>query len=617
MKQPLLAHINAPRIRHLALAALLYLVSQCSPVSAQEAQNPIISEFLASNQSGLVDNLGRTSDWIEIWNPTTNAVATEGLFLTDDPESPGKWALPEGRLEPNSYQIIFASGLDEIDSDGAWHANFRISADSDGFLALTRRTNDRYEPLSLFDRYPKQEPDVSFGIPPGFPDRVVYFQEPTPGRPNQRNNLEGFVADTEFSIDRGFYTEPIKVTISSATQGATIVYTTDGSRPTTRNGTQIAAGSEETAPSHEVAITTTTTLRAMAFRSGFAPTNVDTQTYIFPDKVLQQDDAFHAIGSGVRWGHAGPDWEMDPDITQHPDPEIRPEPSDLLRIPTVSLGLDFDEMFGSNGIYIAGQSVERATSVEYLSPDLTQDSTVASVRGFQIDGTVQIVGGSSPNRWKSDKLSLRLKFENDLEYPVFGRDAVDRFDTLVLDARLNNVWHYGGGVEPTGQRNRAQYVRDQYTANLHNQMGGSSPHGHHVHVYLNGIYWGIHTLHERPDDNFAASYLGGDNEDYDSIKHRPDDVLQGSSQNYLQLHSLADQIRSSDNGFESMQALLDLPDFIAYMLVNYYVANTDWAHHNWYSSYNRVSPDGRWRFHSWDAEKGLHRVTDDRTNRND
>src|SRR2546421_737313 len=32
---------------------------------------PIITEFLADNTSGLVDNHGHTSDWIEIYNPTS------------------------------------------------------------------------------------------------------------------------------------------------------------------------------------------------------------------------------------------------------------------------------------------------------------------------------------------------------------------------------------------------------------------------------------------------------------------------------------------------------------------------------------------------------------------
>jgi hypothetical protein len=112
--------------------------------------------------------------------------------------------------------------------------------------------------------------------------------------------------------------------------------------------------------------------------------------------------------------------------------------------------MNFDEMFGRGGIYIAGQSVEKEVSAEWLNPESNPQSP-NEVDGFQTDGTIQIVGGSSPQRWKSDKLSMRLKFHKDLEYPVFGDDATDRFDTLVIDARLNNVWHYGGGVEPVGQ----------------------------------------------------------------------------------------------------------------------------------------------------------------------
>jgi hypothetical protein len=169
----------------------------------------------------------------------------------------------------------------------------------------------------------------------------------------------------------------------------------------------------------------------------------------------------------------------------------------------------------------------------------------------------------------------------------------------------------------SARRERAQYVRDQYAANLHNAMGGTSPHGQHAHVMINGIYWGIHTVHERPDDNFVASYLGGKNEDYDSIKHRPNDVLQGSSENYNQLHSLAGRDLSIQENYAAVEAILHIDDFIDYMLMNYYIGNGDWAHHNWYASFNRVDPNGKWRFHSWDAEKGLHSVNNNVTGRND
>ena len=40
-----------------------------------------------------------------------------------------------------------------------------------------------------------------------------------------------------------------------------------------------------------------------------------------------------------------------------------------------------------------------------------------------------------------------------------------------------------------------------------------------MHLYLNGIYWGIYSVHERPDQHFTADYLGGEEEDWDVLKH--------------------------------------------------------------------------------------------------
>ena len=66
-----------------------------------------------------------------------------------------------------------------------------------------------------------------------------------------------------------------------------------------------------------------------------------------------------------------------------------------------------------------------------------------------------------------------------------------------------------------------------------------------------------------------------------------------------------------------MQSLLAIDDFIDYMVMNYYIGNSDWAHQNWYASYHRTDSGGRWRYHSWDAEKGLHNVQDNVTGRDD
>ena len=71
------------------------------------------------------------------------------------------------------------------------------------------------------------------------------------------------------------------------------------------------------------------------------------------------------------------------------------------------------------------------------------------------------------------------------------------------------------------------------------------------------------------------------------------------------------------SNYAAVQQKLDIDDFIDYMLVNYYAGNTDWAHKNWYASFNRVDANGRWRFHSWDAEHTFKNVSDNVTGRID
>ena len=149
-------------------------------------------------------------------------------------------------------------------------------------------------------------------------------------------------------------------------------------------------------------------------------------------------------------------------------------------------------------------------------------------------------------------------------------------------------------------------------------MDGAAPHSRFVHLYLNGLYWGMYDMHERPDEHFSAEYYGGTNEDYDSIKHLYDDtsgtdsdfdgdpyndnITGGDDANLHAMFALARTDLSQQSNYEALAGMLDIDDFIDYMLMNFYVGNTDWAHKNWYATYNRNDPDGRWRYHSWDAE---------------
>lgn len=568
-----------------------------------------INEIMAANATGLKTRVRAsaeaafagtqlTPDWIELHNVTAADFDLSGYALTDDADVPMKWQFPAGTIVPASgYLLVYADQLPvadpALDESGRLHANFKLGVDGE-YLALVGPSG---EPVDGWEQgFPTQRADLSYGVATDL--QAGYLHAVTPGAANS-DRYPGVVADTKFDHDRGYYDQPIQVAISTETAGAVIRYTTDGTNPTATTGILYSG---------PIGVQTTTIVKAAAFKDGLLASAVDSQSYLYGSDILQQTGAGL---NAVAWGHKGADWAMDPTIVNHADPELRPELADFERIPTVSMSMNFAEMFGAQGIYIRGEDVEKQISFEYFDPNRPGN-------GVQTISTVQIVGGSSPERWKSDKLSMRVRFtedvgESELVYPVFGADAAKAFDTLVLDARLNNVWHYGGGSEADAQRARAEYLRDEYAADLQRAVGGVSTHSQHVHLYINGIYWGMHALHERPDENFAETYLGGQAEDYDVVKHVFSDVVSGTNAKYREMFTVVGSTGNlTDEKYQAISDLLDVDDFINYMLVNFYGGNGDWDHHNWYASRNRV--DGKWRFHSWDAEKILQNVNDNVTN---
>jgi len=75
-----------PRIPVLVL--LIFL----APAGGEGAlAGPEISEFMAANTSGLVDEDGDPSDWIELTNPDSVPVDLAGWRLTDSPANSSIW----------------------------------------------------------------------------------------------------------------------------------------------------------------------------------------------------------------------------------------------------------------------------------------------------------------------------------------------------------------------------------------------------------------------------------------------------------------------------------------------------------------------------------------------
>ena len=109
--------------------------------------------------------------------------------------------------------MVFASGENirdtALDENGFLHTNFGLGANGD-YLAITAVDGSPIHEYS--PGYPVQTADVSYGL---VDDQQLYFGTPTPGTPNGLG-VTGFVADTSFSVKRGYFTEPFDVTFTTA-----------------------------------------------------------------------------------------------------------------------------------------------------------------------------------------------------------------------------------------------------------------------------------------------------------------------------------------------------------------------------------------------------------------
>lgn len=118
---------------------------------------PRITEFLASNDSGLQDEDGAYSDWIEIHNPDQTAIDLAGWHLTDDPTTLNRWTFPSVSIPAGEYLVVFASNKERT-LTSPLHTNFKLSAGGE-YLALVSPS------LAITSEFtfPEQSPDVSFG----------------------------------------------------------------------------------------------------------------------------------------------------------------------------------------------------------------------------------------------------------------------------------------------------------------------------------------------------------------------------------------------------------------------------------------------------------------------
>ncbi|MCH2064521.1 MAG: lamin tail domain-containing protein [Roseibacillus sp.] len=508
--------------------------------------NVVINELMASNRSGLTDEDGDYSDWIELLNKDNSAVNLLGWSLSDDIDQPGKFILPEIILQPGGRLLVMASGKDRSPAGEAEiHTNFKLAVSGE-YLGLFPPELPREAADEIAPSYPVQRNDHSYGRES---DGEIwrYFASPTPRVSNGPQPLiRGLLDSPHFSSPRGLYDQPFNLRLTSPDPQAVIRYTADGSEPTSRNGTIYSA---------PIPVESTRIIRAAAFRTDYLSSEIITHSYFYD------------------------------------------ESSAIRSLPIVSVSTDDSNLWGPTGIQTPGNAAqrgiawERPASVELIRQDQS---------GFQENCGIRVQGGDhiraryNPNSAPpASKYSFRIYFRGDygatmLHFPFFEGSEVKVFDRFTLRAGMND--------------HSNPFVLDEMVRRMQIATGNVGARGNFVNLFINGEYKGYYNATERIDDDFMRSWHGGDN-DWDVIAQYGE-IREGNAREWQRMMELVRRDQSNLSNYRRSARLLDMDNFIDYLLVNVYCGTRDWPHNNWRAARERGSRTG-FRFYVWDAEHAL------------
>ncbi len=249
----------------------------------------MINEVLASNQRIIRDPQNQYDDWIELYNAGRTAVDVGGYCLTDDLARPTKWQIPADRpgvttIPVHGYLLIWADG--DIDDSGL-HASFRLSADGEEVALFAPDGVEMLDSLS----FGPQQADISYGRYPDGSSDLRAMASPTPGATNIME-YEGICEPVQFDVRSRVCTGPTTITLTTATEGATIYYTLNGSSPFS-DAREWPTGATYTKP---LTLGGTATVKAVAWREGWWCSAVSTERYMFLGEDLRGFSSPVAIG---------------------------------------------------------------------------------------------------------------------------------------------------------------------------------------------------------------------------------------------------------------------------------------------------------------------------------
>lgn len=422
------------------------------------------------------------------------------------------------------------------------HTNFRIGVHKEGNLYL-------FGPDGMFADSiripPMLGPDISFGR--NGHGEAGFFPLPTPATGNVEMVTDKIAPKPVFSVCGGVFASPFSLVLEAEGE---IRYTTNGEEPTIASELY----------THPLPINSNTVVRAKVFVKGMAPSNTVTHSYLFLKRqqtlpvvslVTNPDNLYgdeHGILVKGTYGE------------NHPGAK-----------PKVS-------MYGVANYFFGWK---RPANMEYF-PQQGGGAAINQVCELN-------VGGNASRRRpvKTFVVDANKRFgEKSLSYPFFPDKEWQHENRTVM---LRN----------SGQDYASTFLRDAFMQRSfarHTSIDYQACQP--AIVFVNGEYAGLRNIRERVNED----YLEANNvEKADLIEGFGGKVKKGNGDAFAQFKKA---YADSSSTYGQLSALIDVDEFLDYLVLNSLYCNTDFPANN-VMMWRKRQPEGKWRWIAKDMDFGM------------
>lgn len=381
-----------------------------------------------------------------------------------------------------------------------------------------------------------------------------------------------------FSLPGGFYEHSMPLVLTCG-EGHHVRYTTNGNTPTSQS-----ASYRDTLMLDESLYSTSDIFRI--------PSSYE-ELFYAPDSVQKcitiRAAAFDALGERVG-----------PVVTQ--SYFIRSLGIDTHGLAVVSLCVDSLDLFDYwTGVYVpgvnydptdpewtgnyyqSGDEWERLANVEFYEP--SDNSGINQMAGLRTHG-----GTARRGTQKGLKLYARKEYGTKrFKHRFFEELPIESYKHLVLKP-FASYWFTEG-------------INDDICNRMASQLDIETVTARPVVMFLNGEYWGIYYLKERPDAHFLEDHFGYENDEYNVVSNWYGYQADGDTTGFVAMMDWLALCDPTDpETFARICSMIDVESFIDYYCLELFIANADWPSNNM-RCYQHLN--GPWRWIFFDGDNGL------------